>query len=434
MKKNKKILVILLACVVTILFGCKKSDVTDGEDGQVTIDFAIHVANPSDQEPAFYSVVEEFEKQNPDIKINLIGKEQSEHVKNIKMMSQSDKLPDLFWMLPASAKELYENDMLADLTPFLDDRPNIRESFENRENMLTSFEDGGIQYGLPFQPLITGFYYNSALFEKYNLKLPETFEDLIEVSKVFEENGITTISKGAKDDYSVWSFLLMLSRYGYFDKIDAILEGNDIYNNNDFINFYTRIDELRKVGAFPKNVTTQTYFQAVEQFMAGNAAMLDSGAWDTKKLEESEISKDIGFWWGPTFSDGVGEQKLSSIVPSAPLVVSKKAAESTEKLESIYKFLEFYYGEAGIQLMVDNQLPPMTNIDVAVDAEKNPVFFSLVEAVSKDGWTSQKNQPDLVVSESVANAMYDSIYGVINGTYTPEQAAQLVQEKIEVSK
>lgn len=430
--KKIKILLSLVMLIGLILAGCGKEESATSTDGKTTIDFAIHVANPKEQEPAFYKVIEKFQEENPDIKVNLIGKEQQEHVKGIKMQSQSNKLPDVFWMLPASAAELEKAGLLMDLTGFLDDNPDIKSAL--KPNMINSFKKDGRQYGLPYQPLITGLFYNKALFDKYGVKIPETFEDLAEAAKVFEKNGVTTISKGAKDDYSVWAFLTMLSRYGYFDKIDNILAGKESYNNADFVNYYKKIDELRKVGAFPKNVTTQTYFQAVEQFLAGKAAMLDSGMWDVQKIEKSPIGKDVGFWWGPTFTDGVGDQKVSSVVPSAPLLVSKKAGEDKAKKEAVLKLLKFYYGEKGTQIMVDNQVAPMTNATVNVDEAAHPLFKKLVDQVQLEGWNSQQNQPDLVVPEALGSAMYDSIYGVINGTYTPEQAVKVVDEKISAIK
>lgn len=429
----KKILLLAISCISLLSLaacGSADKDSSSKQDGKTTIDFAIHVANPADQEPAFNAVVEAFKKDNPDIVINLEGKEQSEHVKNIKMKSQSNKLPDIFWMLPASAKELDDAGVLADLSGFLKSNQNIVDAFKGRENMIDAFKNGDKQYGMPYQPLVTGFYYNKKILADNSLKEPETFVDLMNVVKVLDKNGIVPISKGAKDNYSVWAFLIMLSRYGYFDKINAILDGKEEYVNEDFIHYYEKIDELRKAGAFPKNVSTQSYFQAVEQFTTGKAAMLDSGSWDAQKIEGSEIGKDVGFWWGPTFNDGVGNQKLSSIVPSAPLVVSKVAYEDKDKKEAIDKFLKFYYGKEGIQIMVDNQIPPMTNTEVDVDVNKNPVFADIIKQMSDKEWTSQENQPDLVVSESIGNAMYDSIYGVIVGTYTPEQAAQVVQDRI----
>jgi raffinose/stachyose/melibiose transport system substrate-binding protein len=431
--KKMKIFLSLIIIIGLFLVGCSNNQTTaSSSNGKTTINFAIHVANPKSQEPAFYAGIQKFEAENPNIKINLIGKEQQEHVKSIKMEAQSNNLPDVFWMLPASAKDLETSGMLMDLTEFLDKNPDIKSSLN--ENMIKTYNQNGHQYGLPYQPLITGFFYNKALFDKYGVKVPETFDDLVQATKVFEKNGITTIAQGAKDDYSVWGFLTMLSRYGYFDKINSILAGKESYSNENFLKFYEKIDELAKSGAFPKNVSTQTYFQAVEQFLSGKAAMLDSGMWDVQKIEQSNIANDVGFWWGPTFKDGVGDQNVSSIVPAAPLLVSKKAGEDPAKKAAILKLFKFYYGKEGTQIMVENQVPPMTNASVSVDETKHPLFKKLVDQEHLEGWKSQPNQPDLVVPESIASAMYDSIYGVINGTYTPKQAAKVVGDKISETK
>lgn len=423
-----------LVALLTLTACGSKENESGNENGKTTIDFAIHVANPADQEPAFNAVIEEFESKNPDIVINLEGKEQSEHVKNMKMRSQSNKLPDIFWMLPASAKELQEAGVLADLSDFLKNHPDIQGSFEGRENMVDPFNDGTSQYGMPYQPLVTGLYYNKKILSENGFEKPETFEDLVEIANALNGQDIVTISKGAKDSYSVWAFLTMLSRYGFLEKIDDILAGKEEYNNEDFIHYYEKIAELRDAGAFPKNVSTQSYFQAVEQFTIGKSVMLDSGSWDAQKIESSEVGNDVGFWWGPTFKDGVGNQFLSSVVPSAPLVVSKTAFEDEDKKIAIEKFLEFYYGQEGIQIMVDNKIPPMTNISVEVDEAQSPVFADIIKAMEDSKWSSQENQPDLVVSESIGNAMYDSIYGVIVGNYTPAQAVEVVQNRIDDTK
>lgn len=431
MNKRLVSLSILVVLLMVTVLGCSaKTESTNTKDGskEVTIDFAIHVANPKDQEPAFYQMVEKFKENNPDIKINLIGTDQKEHIKNMKLKAQSDTLPDIFWILPASAKELEEAGMLLDLSPLLKDKKVDPDKFH--ASMIDTYNLDGKQYGLPYQALVTGFWYNKALFDKFNLELPETYEDLKAATKVFKENNVTTIAKGAKDPYSVWAFLTMFSRYGYFDEINPILAGDESFNNDNFLKLYEKIDELAKLGAFPANVSTLSYFQAVEMFLNGEAALLDAGVWETQKIQESALAKDAGLWWGPTFFDGAGNQKLSSVVPAAPLVVNKKVKEDKSKYAAIEKFMEFYYSEEGAQIMLDNQVPPIIKYAGEIDEAANPVFAKVVEAMNDPEWESQPNQPDLIVSEAVGNAIYDSIYGVINGIYTPKEALDVVDKKI----
>ena len=48
---------------------------------------------------------------------------------------------------------------------------------------------------------------------------------------------------------------------------------------------------MRDNGVFPSNVSTMSYDQSVEAFLGGNAAMLNSGVWDTKKFDQSDLRK-----------------------------------------------------------------------------------------------------------------------------------------------
>ncbi|MFB3167589.1 extracellular solute-binding protein [Neobacillus sp. 179-C4.2 HS] len=429
MNKYIHLSIVLLILFVTI--GCSKETdktVNDNSQEHIKLDIAIHVANPKGQEPAFYWIVQRFMEKYPDIKIELHGTEQKAHIKKIKMMAQSDSLPDIFWVLPSSAKELAEAGFLLDLKPFLNNHPEMVENLHL--NMLDSYSLDGQQFGLPYQSLVTGIWYNKAIFEKNNLKLPETYDGLKSAVQTLHENNIIPIAKGANDPYSVWAFLTMLSRYGYFEKIDSILAGNESFNNEDFLNFYRKIAELRELGAFPKNVATQSYFQAVQMFLNGEAAMLDAGIWETKKIEESSIAGDVGFWWGPTFTDGVGNQKISSIVPAAPLVVNKHVEKDKAKYEAAMKFLGFYFSEEGASIMIENQVAPIMKFDGEIDSDLHPVFANVMNVINDTSWESKQNQPDLIVSEGIANAMYDSIYGVINGIYSPEEAIKIVDSKI----
>ena len=57
-----------------------------------------------------------------------------------------------------------------------------------------------------------------------------------------------------------------------------------------------------------------------------------------------------------------------------------------------------------------------------------------LDASTADGVTSPQSQPDLLVPTPVANAMYDSIYGVIQGQLTPEAALELVQKALDTNR
>ena len=426
--------------------GCKKEEAVKEEapaeevteeqaspaEEKVTISFAMHVGDVKNGEPSVYWIVQEFMKENPNIFVDLQGTPGNlvdDHVKNMKMAATTGTLPDIFWMIHGVAVEMAKEGFLLDYRDFIENNKDITDNIPS--NMTESLTlDNGFVYGLPYTGFIAGLWLNKSLFDKYDLQMPETYEDLKEVTKVFNDNNIVTIAQGSKDSFSTWALQAMLHRYGFFDKLDDILAGKEKYNNPDFLKFYQKLDELRELGAFPENISVMQYYEAVEMFLAGDAAMLDAGHWEAAKM--SDVDFDIGFWWGPTFSDGVGNQEIMMFVPGPPLVVRAGIKEDKAKYDAVTKFLRFYYSQKGAGIMVDNGFPPVINYDLAgVEKEGNEGFYTLIEQTLKPSWVGAVNQPDMAISEVFVNAMNDSLLGVINGIYTPEEALDTVDRDIE---
>jgi raffinose/stachyose/melibiose transport system substrate-binding protein len=159
--------------------------------------------------------------------------------------------------------------------------------------------------------------------------------------------------------------------------------------------------------------------------------MLNSGVWAAGTIQDSPVGNDVGFWAGPTFSDGVGKQELVMNAPSAPLVVSAAVKSNHKKYDAVSKFLHFYYSAAGQQILVDNAQTPVTNYRPTGPAVQKPVFASVLAALHEPGWTSPRAQPDLVVSAAASNAIYQSIYGVMQGVLSPKKAVGMVAPTIK---
>lgn len=416
----------MLAVAGASLVGCSAGNSGEETNGTTTISLSMQNQNVELSDPATWELVQAFEDANPDINIELSGEPQAEHLQKLTVAAQSGTLPDIFWIYNATARQMQEAGYLLDLAPMLEDL-DLTSKFT--ETSLSNFQAGDAQYGLPYQALITGYFYNEAILEENGLEVPESFEDLLNTAETLSANGVTTISQGAsQSSFSVWTFLTDLVRFGWFDKYEAILAGEMSYNNPDFLRLYQHIEELADAGAFPSNTATQTFQQAVDAFANGDAALLNGGVWLSSYLQDFPIAEDIGFWEGPTYSDGVGEQEIVMNVPSAPFAVSAEVADDQRKYDAVAKFFEFYYSDEGQQILADNGQPPVTTYVPEVPEEAS--IFQDVLNVAQE-LPSPPAQPDLVVPEPVANAMYDSIYGVIQKQLTPEAALDLVQQAIE---
>lgn len=426
---RRRLLAALTAVAVsTGLVACASGSGGGSGSGKTTITLSMQNPDVKSADPATWAIVEAFQKANPDITVQVSGEAVAEHLQKLSIAAQSDTLPDVFWVYKANAEEMVKGGKLLDLAPVLKEL-NLSNSFP--QSTVANFTSGSTVYGVPYQGLLTGLWVNTKILEDNGLEQPKTFEDLLAVSRALRAKGITTISNGANQSaFSVWSFLTDLSRFGFADKVDGILKGTESYDNADFLRLYKHIAELRDAGAFASNVSTQTYQQAVDQFTSGKAAMLDAGVWASSAIQKSSVAGNVGFWAGPQFSDGVGNQNIIMNVASAPLVVSAKVGEDEKKLAAVKKLIAFYYSDAAQQLLVDNGQPPVTTYTPKVDATTQSALKAALDAAGAEGVSSPQSQPDLLVPTAVANAMYDSIYGVIQKQLTPDQAVQLVQTAI----
>jgi len=425
--KRRLVGVSVLVTSLALLAGCSTGT---GSSGSTTITLSMQQTDVKKGDPTTWAIVQAFEKKYPNIKVTVTGQPVAQHNQAIDVAAQSNTLPTMFWLFSAdTGKKLNKAGALLDLNPILKDE-GLTSSFN--KTVLDSFSDGGKQFGVPYQALLTGFYVNKKILADNGLTQPVTFDDLVAVSKALSAKGITTIANGAsQSSFSVWAFLTCLDRFGYDDVIKDILAGKASYSNPDFLKFYEALAELQKAGAFSSNVATQTYNQAVDDFANGKAAFLDSGVWASGQLQSSPVGKDTGFWVGPQFSNGVGEQKIVMNVVGAPLAVSASVKKGSPEYAAVEKFIGFYYGDAGQQIFADNGQPPVTTFAPKI-ASSNTVFQSVLDAAK--GLAVPLAQPDQYLSTASQNVMYDSIYGVIEGQLSPQDAVDMVQKSIAANK
>lgn len=407
------------------VFAAAESDSSSGDD--IVISFAEHIVEPY---PFLVGVIEAFEAQNPGVTIEISGIDTDTHKQNIMMAAQANNLPDMFWIDEDLMMKLARQGMLLEVEDLLKAN-NVDKNMS--PDMFNQARVDGVLYGLPSERLITGYWINQSIFDGYNVPLPETFDDLLAAAEVFSANDMITISNAAKSPFSTWAFEVMIGRYGFFDHWENILSGSDSFVNDDFLRFYERIEELADAGAFNPSVATTDYSQAMEVFKGGRSAMVDSGVWLASELEQVDFAQDVLFWFGPLFSDGIGDQKVATMVGGGPYVVSAEVAKDPAKQEAIISFLSFLYGEEGAAIIADefNALP-VSYYSGTPNSEATPAFASVINALNDKTWKSLPNQPSNVMVSAVQTAFYDSIYGVVNQIYSPEEAAQLVQDAIDL--
>lgn len=432
---KKKLLCVLLAGTVLGVFltGCggtgKKA--AKNENGELQLTFGIHVADPKSQEAVTYNIVQAFnEKYDGQYEVVFQAADTESHSKNIKLQASDNTLPELFWLDASEAPEYAEAECLMDLSEFLQEYKDVDKALDS--SVKAAFKKD-IQYGLPYQCNVEGFFYNKDIFEKLGIGVPQngtTFEELLTMIDTCNQQGITPVAQGClNSSYTIWGYLAMLERYGYSEYIQDILDGKEKFNNEDLRKCFEKLQQLGENKAFVENMATQEYFDAKELFVSGKAALFNTGAWDCAELNQ-KMGDKVGFWWGPTFSDSNYDQNIAMKVPSAPICVSAEVKENEEVKEGLYKFLEFYYSEEAAKLSYEGSVFPATNYTGIEVGDDQYVLKEVIKSID-EGWSSPDVQPDLRLNSAVQGQLYDSVFGVFLGNYEPEEALNKIDQQIQ---
>src|SRR4030095_221515 len=85
-------------------------------------------------------------------------------------------------------REYVKANQVIDLTPYMS-----KENYEDRF-MTASFSqirfDGKV-YGVPIENTsLAVIFYNKAIFQKYNLAPPDTYDDLLKIVRTMKQNGV----------------------------------------------------------------------------------------------------------------------------------------------------------------------------------------------------------------------------------------------------
>ena len=143
----------------------------------------------STQQDNYEPVVEAFNKENKDIKVN-ISYHDTDGIKDAcKVAASSKTLPNMWFNWGGSLGGFYvENGLTYNLNDLAKEY-NWSDKFN--ENALELCTYDGVISGYPSSYNILGVFYRKDLFEKYAIEVPETLEEFEAACETLKENGIT---------------------------------------------------------------------------------------------------------------------------------------------------------------------------------------------------------------------------------------------------
>jgi raffinose/stachyose/melibiose transport system substrate-binding protein len=428
----------LLLGFVMILFGCSVGDSTIGShevndaggDHHDSEDITLTMVQTfrKDQQERLQILkdhIRQLERNHPNLTFKLSTVEQRifRDEKLPAEMAAGDA-PDIFDLFGGSDTERYAKaGRLLDLTEFLN-KSGLKERFES--GALEQFTVDGHIYGLPRAGFAEGFYYNKKIFKKLGLKIPQTWDELLNVIQRTKQAGYIPIALASKDAWAPGMIMnAILVRHMGIDSFKGLMTGKVEWTSPRVVKAFQMFRGLIDMGAFPKGTLEMPYNQQNNLFLHGDAAMIYTGSWEVEAFtnkHEQRVKDDIGFALFPSVPGGKGDPTSINAGYSNGWGFSADVTKSQKKV--IYDFIKLTWSEKEQKrkMLEANELPAVKLSDLS-GAEPLMVNIANVMKAATSTWPAY----DAIVTKDVQTMFNTDLQKLIGGVRTPGQMAKDLQ-------
>ncbi|WP_078434689.1 extracellular solute-binding protein [Metabacillus halosaccharovorans] len=432
-KKAISIFFVLTMIVGLALTGCSSSssgESSEGSSGGDDVTVKLMHLWPSGSSKQHNMIVNdiaaEYEKANPGVKIEQEILSNEQYKEKLKVLSASNELPDVGMTWAAGFLDPYvKGNKFAPLDDILEG--GLKDSFI--AGTTEAYAVDGKTYGLPLELNISPVYYNKKIFEKYNLEVPETYEDFKKIVKTLADNGVTPITLGNKDRWtgSLW-YMYLADRLGGPETLTNAINRSGTFEDPALVKAAEEIQNLVGMDAFVKGFNGLSNDEAKGPFMNEQAAMYLMGSWElpnytTNEDVPQEFRDSVGFFKFPTVEGGKGD--INSFVggPGVGLFVS----EDSEVKEEAKKFVEFFVQKWGERSVTDAGVIPATKVDTA-SVDLPQMYIDVLDELSNA--SNITLYADVQMSASVAEEHLNMIQALFGGEVKPEEFAKAHEEAL----
>ncbi len=345
-------------------------------------------------DPYLQGVIEAFQKSKPGIKIKLVDKQDGIE-RDLQAAIAAGKSPDVVNLRIDSTIAAAQNNLLEPIVGLTSNEILNAQYWPNAINM---FNLDGKAYGYPWygwtdQGMMA---YNSELLQKAGIvKLPKTFTELLDASKLIKEKTGAYGWLPALKDPNNASFLTMF----YLEGLPILKDGKAVFNSPAHAALLEKFVNLVKADVLPQDLLRKESIQlSTDLYSQGKCAFLIGGAQMLIRIKDTNKDLYAKTKITDTPLGAAGVQPggaLSLVIP--------KASKNKKEAAAFALFLSNNKNQVQFSKLVgivpttkgaenDPELKP-TNANDAID-----VATSLVSSVGKLiglAWKAPKNSDDV---------------------------------------
>lgn len=430
-KRWMKLMSLSLAAVMTVSLaacGSGGGDSKGGSDSDKTITYWNIGTEGADKAALEYAVNAFNENTDSGYQVEMVAIQNDNYKERLVVAMSSGECPDMYTSWSGGPMNEYIDSGFAQPLDDLYEEYGLNDIFMEAATAQATYN--GHIYAVPtYNVSLAGIFYNTEIFDKYNLEVPTTLSELEDVCDTLVENDITPF---ALANATKWTgsmlYQCLVARYGGLEPFQAAVDGSGSFEDECFQWAGEKIQEWVQKGYFPEGVNSldEDAGQAKQLMYQESAAMMLIGSWytGTFSADSPEFYEKIG-WFSFPAVDGSDADTSIQIGTIGDQFVSFNC--EGEKLEAAFECASYYASDEAQQVMVENgKIPPTKDAESLItDPNSKKVLEAANSASSTQLWWDQYLPPE------VAQVHLDTCQELFGLTMTPEEADTQLQAAME---
>lgn len=344
-RKRWGIAVAVAATAAMVLAGCSPTSAPAKSKGPVTLSYWDFI-DPTQDNPrsaALKENIANFEKANPDIKINLSVVSLGDMLSRLPQAAAAGTAPDVFKMFSPVVPQMAA---AGAYSPLPADASKIADWLHPTNNLAGP---DGKQVAEPYEYRTCTLYYNQKILNQIGATVPTTYDQVVDVAKKAAAAGFTGFGTGFSDTDN--SAVIGTFFDCYMNQIGQQLQKNGKYDfatskGDAFGNF---LADLRDAKALGKNVVSDTYSSVADGLANGTVAMAVLGT--ERIVTFSQTAPDVK--WTSLPAASTGGTTGTTFGWTLGIGAGSKHADAA------WKFIQYMTGpKAGAVMATGGEVPP----------------------------------------------------------------------------
>ena len=426
-----KLMSLSLAAVMSVSLaacGSGGGESEGGSDSDKTITYWNIGTEGADKAALEYAVNAFNENTDSGYQVEMVAIQNDNYKERLVVAMSSGECPDMYTSWSGGPMNEYIDSGFAQPVDDLYEEYGLNDIFMEAATAQASYN--GHIYAVPtYNVSLAGIFYNTEIFDEYNLEVPTTLSELEAVCDTLVENGITpfALANGPKWTGSMY-YQCLVARYAGLEPFQAAVDGSGSFEDECFRWAGEKIQEWVQKGYFPEGVNSldEDAGQAKQLIYQESAAMMLTGSWytGTFSTDSPEFYEKMD-WFSFPAVDGSDADTSIQIGTIGDQFVSFNC--EGEKLDAAFECASYYASDEAQQVMVeDGKSPPTKDAESLVtDPISKKVLEAANNASSTQLWWDQYLAPE------VAQVHLDTCQELFGLTMTPEEADAQLQAAME---